>query len=52
MTIEMKDKRVTSLRFNVIKKKKKKKKRFMLVFNDFIFSRLAENAVSGSPSVT
>ena len=50
MTIEMIDNWVTSLRFNEIKVGGKK--RFLLVFNLFyIFCRLAETAVSGSPSV-
>ena len=51
MTIEMIDKRDTSLRFNEIKNGFYFIFLFMLVFNDFIFCRLAETAVSGSPSV-
>ena len=51
MTIEMID---TSLRFNEIKMEKKKKERKKLCWFiiDFIFCRLAETAVSESPSVT
>ena len=55
MTIEMTDKWVTSFRFKNNNtpppppKKKKKKKRFLI---DFIFCRLAETTISGSPSVT
>ena len=45
--IEMIDKRVTSLRFNEIKTKC-----LCWFLIDFIFCRLAETAVSGSPSVT
>ena len=50
----MTDKRVTSLRFNEIKRRKKKRKKESLSWFiiDFIFYRLAETTVSGSPSVT
>ena len=50
MIIEMIDKRVTSLKFNEIKKHNF----FNLVgfLIDFIFCRMAETTVSGSPSVT
>ena len=44
MTIEMTDKRVTSLRFNEIKNRKN-------FLRWFFFGRLAETAVLGSPSV-
>ena len=49
MTIKMTDKWVTSFRFNEIKKKKKCLIGFLI---NFIFCRLAETTVSGSPSVT
>ena len=49
MTIKMIDKWVTSLRFNEIKNEKNEKCWFLI---NFIFCRLAETAVSGSPSVT
>ena len=49
MTIEMIDKWITSLRFNEIKNPPQKLCWFLI---DFIFCRLAETAVSGSPSIT
>ena len=49
MTIEMIDKWVTSFRFNEIKMFKKCLIGFLI---DFIFCKLAETTVSGSPSVT
>ena len=49
MTIEMIDKWVTSLRFNEIKNENKCLHWFLI---DFLFCRLAETAVSSSPSVT
>ena len=49
MTIEMTDKWVTSFRFNEIKIFLKCLIGFLI---DFIFCRLAETTVSGSPSVT
>ena len=48
MTIKMIDKWVTSFRFN----EKKKKKCLIGFLINFIFCRLAETTVSGSPSVT
>ena len=51
MTIEMIDKGVTSLRFNGEKKRKEKEEVYIGFLIDFIFCRLAETAVSGSPSV-
>ena len=50
MTIEITDKWVISLRFNEINKIEKNKIKWFLI--DFIFCRLAETVVSGSPSVT
>ena len=52
MTIEMIEKRVTSLRFNEIKKIFFFNKTLCGFIIDFIFRRLAETAVWGSPSVT
>ena len=49
MTIEVIDKGVTSFRFNEIKDNNKCLTEFLI---DFIFCRLAETTVSGSPSVT
>ena len=49
MTIKIIDKWVTRFRFNEIRKKKIIIIKFLI---DFIFCRLAETTVSGSPSVT
>ena len=51
MTIEIIDKWVTSLRFNEIKKMEKRRS-FCWFLIDYLFCRMAETAVLGSPSVT
>ena len=48
MTIEMTDKLVHSFRFN---EKNEREKMFVFLIS-FIFCRLADTTVSGSPSVT